>query len=58
MTDAPRPSVDSPRVDRPIIGVVGAGVMGSGIVQVALEAGHEVVLHDVDSAALARGRDR
>jgi 3-hydroxybutyryl-CoA dehydrogenase len=41
-----------------VIGVVGAGVMGSGISQVALEAGHEVVLHDVDDAALARGRDR
>jgi 3-hydroxybutyryl-CoA dehydrogenase len=32
--------------------------MGTGIAQVALEAGHEVVLHDVDDAALARGRDR
>ena len=32
--------------------------MGAGIAQVALEAGHEVVLHDVDEAALARGRDR
>jgi 3-hydroxybutyryl-CoA dehydrogenase len=41
-----------------IVGIVGAGVMGSGIAQVALEAGHEVVLHDVDEAALARGRDR
>jgi 3-hydroxybutyryl-CoA dehydrogenase len=32
--------------------------MGSGIGQVALEAGHEVVMHDVDEAALAAGRDR
>jgi 3-hydroxybutyryl-CoA dehydrogenase len=40
------------------VGVVGAGTMGSGIAQVALEAGHEVLLHDVDEAAIARGRDR
>jgi 3-hydroxybutyryl-CoA dehydrogenase len=32
--------------------------MGAGIAQVALEAGHEVVLHDVDEAAIERGRDR
>jgi 3-hydroxybutyryl-CoA dehydrogenase len=32
--------------------------MGAGIAQVALEAGHEVVLHDVDQPALDRGRDR
>jgi 3-hydroxybutyryl-CoA dehydrogenase len=32
--------------------------MGSGIAQVALEAGHELVLHDVDEVALAAGRDR
>ncbi len=39
-----------------IIGVVGAGTMGSGIAQLALEAGHEVVLHDVDEVAIERGR--
>ncbi len=39
-----------------IIGVVGAGTMGSGIAQLALEAGHEVVLHDVDDVAIERGR--
>jgi 3-hydroxybutyryl-CoA dehydrogenase len=38
--------------------VVGAGVMGAGIGQLALEAGHEVVLHDVDESALDRARDR
>jgi 3-hydroxybutyryl-CoA dehydrogenase len=42
----------------PIIGIVGAGVMGAGIAQLALEAGHEVVLHDVDEAAIERGRER
>ena len=41
-----------------IIGIVGAGVMGAGIAQLALEAGHEVVLHDVDPSALDRARDR
>ena len=41
-----------------IVGIVGAGTMGAGIAQLALEAGHEVVLHDVDEAAIQRGRDR
>ena len=42
----------------PIIGIVGAGTMGAGIAQIALEHGHEVVVHDVDEAAIERGRDR
>jgi 3-hydroxybutyryl-CoA dehydrogenase len=58
MTDAPPAAPSGPRLDRPVIGVVGAGIMGSGIAQVALEAGHEVVIHDVDGAALGRARDR
>jgi 3-hydroxybutyryl-CoA dehydrogenase len=41
-----------------VIGVVGAGTMGSGIAQVALEAGHEVALYDVDEQALERGVER
>lgn len=38
------------------IGVCGAGTMGSGIAQVAAQAGHPVVIYDVD--ALSRDRSR
>ena len=41
-----------------VIGIIGAGTMGAGIAQVALEAGHEVILHDVDEAAVDTGRTR
>ena len=41
-----------------VVAVVGAGTMGAGIAQLALENGHEVVLHDVDAEAVARGRER
>jgi 3-hydroxybutyryl-CoA dehydrogenase len=41
-----------------VVGIVGAGTMGAGIAQLALEAGHVVLLHDVDAAAIARGRSR
>lgn len=39
------------------IGVLGAGVMGGGIAQVCAVAGFEVVCYDIDSAALAAGRE-
>jgi 3-hydroxybutyryl-CoA dehydrogenase len=41
-----------------VVGVVGVGTMGAGIAQLALEHGHEVVIHDVDEVAIERGRDR
>ena len=43
---------------RHTVGVVGAGTMGAGIAQLAVEHGHETVLHDVDEAAIERGRAR
>jgi len=35
--------------------VIGAGLMGSGIAQVSAVGGHDVIMRDVDDAALARG---
>jgi 3-hydroxybutyryl-CoA dehydrogenase len=40
------------------LGIVGAGVMGAGIAQVALEAGWEVVINDVDTDAIERATAR
>ena len=41
-----------------VVGIVGAGTMGAGIAQVALAAGDEVVVHDVDPAAIDLARQR
>ncbi|MEO6208256.1 MAG: 3-hydroxyacyl-CoA dehydrogenase NAD-binding domain-containing protein [Candidatus Limnocylindrales bacterium] len=41
-----------------VVGVVGSGTMGAGIVQVALEAGDDVVLFDIDPTSIGRARDR
>ncbi|MCG0239887.1 MAG: 3-hydroxyacyl-CoA dehydrogenase NAD-binding domain-containing protein, partial [Firmicutes bacterium] len=40
------------------IAVIGAGTMGAGIAQVALQAGLQVVLHDVSAEVLRRARER
>jgi 3-hydroxybutyryl-CoA dehydrogenase len=40
------------------IGVVGSGAMGSGIAQTALAVGLNVVLYDVDQAALSGAREQ
>ncbi len=41
-----------------VVGVVGAGTMGAGIAQVALEAGHPTLIHDIDAQAVERARGR
>jgi 3-hydroxybutyryl-CoA dehydrogenase len=53
-------AVDHQRPDRTtaVVGVVGAGTMGAGIAQLALAAGHEVILYDVDDEAIDRARAR
>jgi 3-hydroxybutyryl-CoA dehydrogenase len=39
------------------VGVMGAGAMGAGIAQVAVLAGHEIHLHDVDPARAEAARE-
>src|SRR5207302_3029866 len=48
---------NNPPAARPIrrISVLGAGTMGHGIAQVAAAAGYEVVMRDIDEAAVQRG---
>ena len=41
--------------DLKTVGVVGCGLMGSGIAQVCAEAGHSVIVREVNDAALAKG---
>jgi 3-hydroxybutyryl-CoA dehydrogenase len=52
------PTIRGDEVGVTTAGIVGAGVMGAGIAQVALEAGWEVVLHDVDGDAIERATER
>jgi 3-hydroxybutyryl-CoA dehydrogenase len=40
------------------VGVVGCGLMGSGIAEVAAKAGLDVLVREVDDAALAAGKKR
>jgi 3-hydroxybutyryl-CoA dehydrogenase len=40
------------------VGVLGAGLMGHGIAQVSAQAGYDVVLCDIDDAALQKGLGR
>jgi len=41
-----------------VIAVVGAGAMGAGIAQVAVKAGHPVLLYDVGAGAAQKGLDK
>ena len=40
------------------VGVVGCGLMGSGIAEASARAGLDVLVVDLDQAALDRGRER
>ncbi|MEO5763306.1 MAG: 3-hydroxyacyl-CoA dehydrogenase family protein [Vicinamibacteria bacterium] len=41
--------------DKKTVGVVGCGLMGSGIAQVCAEAGHSVIVREINDGALAKG---
>ena len=40
------------------VGILGAGLMGSGIAEVCARAGYEVIVREVDAAALEKGKRR
>lgn len=42
-------------MDMNTLGVIGAGTMGNGIAQVMAVAGYDVVLHDINEAAVQKG---
>jgi 3-hydroxyacyl-CoA dehydrogenase/enoyl-CoA hydratase/3-hydroxybutyryl-CoA epimerase len=44
-----------PSIKVKTVGVLGAGVMGAGIAQAAAYSGYEVILKDIDQAALDKG---
>ncbi len=57
MSAVPQPSAAPSTLDRlHRIGVIGAGQMGGGIAHVCALAGFDVVMTDIDDAALQRGR--
>lgn len=47
----------TPNIDVKTVGVLGAGVMGAGIAQAAAYKGYQVVLKDIDQAALDKGME-
>ena len=42
-------------MDMKTLGVIGAGTMGGGIAQVMAASGYDVVLNDINAAAVERG---
>tara|TARA_B100001750_G_scaffold236764_1_gene241051 strand:+ start:798 stop:1703 length:906 start_codon:yes stop_codon:yes gene_type:complete len=52
-TPLQRPAVSEEAIRK--VAVLGAGTMGHGIAQVSAAAGHQVVIRDIDEAALERG---
>ncbi|WP_071933926.1 3-hydroxyacyl-CoA dehydrogenase [Xenorhabdus hominickii] len=54
---SPISTIDADIIDAGIIGIIGAGTMGIGIAQVAAQAGHSVLLFDVNSEASSHALD-